>query len=359
MAYKLSKKAQSELIATILSILILTSSTFLVTNGTINSSAISNMQFNNTIEKTATIEVFANTIISLDENLNARLGLDNGTAIPNQEITFQLSDQNNSILKEKTDSEGYAKPDFDLYKTGPGNYSLSVEFQGSPSLYLKPSFLEASIEIIEDVNGTLAMHLIQIESQGSTLQNLNNSNFTVEANLTNQTLMNVTNETLNVTNLICKEFNESVLWLGKYSTKPQGFTEYYTWFPKHNCTELGETTCIIKDVEIKSRLLYPDKEKVSSEGEDYVQISEPDESICDNPEQGIYEKYLAYESVKDSKNKWDEYCGDNKNLAAKCSEKTGDLQSEFVSCFGVKTYASQYSIVDVVEIKYSLCQEND
>ena len=133
------KKAQSGLIATILSIIILTSSALVVTNTTINGAAISEGQLTYTVEQTIKIEVWADTIIQIQEDNGIKifLTLDNSTILPKQELEVYLD--NILIVTEKNNSEGYTKPNFDLYNTSPGTYSLKVEFQGLPTLYLNPS----------------------------------------------------------------------------------------------------------------------------------------------------------------------------------------------------------------------------
>ena len=163
---------------------------------------------------------------------------------------------------------------------------------------------------------------------------------------------NLTNYTI-LKDLNCQEFTEQVLWSSGYSNKQQGSTEYIVWEINHTCEETNLSNCMLNNIEIEARFLYPTPIETIVEGEGYVQISNPDESICNNPEQGIYLDYLAFETLKEDEIKLDRYCDKNPN--AKCRENIINTYSE-ISCYGIKIYASQYLIVDVFEIKYKLCE---
>lgn len=151
--------------------------------------------------------------------------------------------------------------------------------------------------------------------------------------------------------LTCQEFQEQVLWSSGYTSKTQGSIEYYVWYPKiPNCT-----SCTLHDIEIKTRFIYATEYNTTKTRESYVQISNSDNSICKTPEEGIYKKYLAYETLQDEEVKLDKYC--NQNSKTKCEEEfIGDYGNAL--CYGIKTYASQYSIVDVFEIKYKWCKQD-
>jgi len=155
----------------------------------------------------------------------------------------------------------------------------------------------------------------------------------------------------------CVAFSESVFWSSGYTSKKKGSTEYYGWKPSYNCSEINQSRCILNNLEVKSRVITNAQEERGFVGEGFVQISEPDELICDNPEQGQYQKYLSYESVRDGEDKLDRHCGRNKNSDAKCAIEIVDGNINEVSCYGMKVQASQYSITDVFEIKYELCWE--
>ena len=162
---------------------------------------------------------------------------------------------------------------------------------------------------------------------------------------------NIIEETLNITipeGMVCKNFTEQVFWSSGYGQNPQGSIEYHTWYP--NITDC--TSCILKDIEIKTRFIYTAGDETTTERESYVQISNPDDSIFNNPKQGTYSQYLAYENMKKEEIKLKNYCGKNSNI--KCEEEsTGDYGNAF--CYGIKIHAPQYSIIDVFEIKYKWC----
>lgn len=351
MIKKLNKRSQSSIIPAIISLIILGSSALFATNMTLNGSAVYDPEsYNNSLEKTISIEVWADTFIQIEEDNRTKiyLILDNKTLLSEQELSFYLNET--LVLVEKTNPEGYTKPIFNLYNLDPGIYSFGVEFQGSSALYLNPSSAKTKIEVIEE-NGTKLMKLIEIEEER------------VELNLTNQSILNETNRTLlnetNITllsNLICEEFTEQVFWSSNYSNNPEGSTNYQTWYPKHNCTEIGEN-CFLGTLEIKTRFLYFGEK--NKQGEGYIQISNPDSSICNNPEKGDYSRYLAYEILRGESKKLEQYCGNNKNPNARCGVELTDEFEDPLTCYGIKAYADQYFIVDAFEIKYTLCWEEN
>jgi hypothetical protein len=153
----------------------------------------------------------------------------------------------------------------------------------------------------------------------------------------------------------CKEFQEDVLWISNYTNSPEGSTNYLTWYPVHNCTELNVSNCRLENVYVETRFLYfgDGNEK----GEGYIQISNQDESICENPSKGIYSKYLAYDTIIGEGKKFGEYCGDNKNSNSKCGIQIADNYN--LNCYGIKSYGSQYMLVDAFKVKYNLCWKNE
>lgn len=429
MKIKLNKKAQLEYVSSvaILSLIVLTSGILFANNLTSNSTIILT---GNIIEKSAEIEIWANTFLTLEiinNNIGAFLSLDNQTILPEQEIEFYLD--NNLISKEITNSAGYAPIFFNA--TDSGNYSLKAIFQGNYPLYLNPSHNEMLIEIIEQ-NETRKIKAIE--------ENFTMLNITFEMNATNitlvfpnRTLLSVytdkpnylKNETINIfgelingynklnleirfnnnsvynakisdinksyahsliasfensgdylvlassgnlsaetgfyfsnTTLInldgCMEFKENIMWSSRYSNKPQGSTTYQTWEPEHNCAEVNVSNCFLENIEIKTRFLYFGED--SEIGEGYVQISESDKSICDEPEKGNYLQHLSYEKLKGESRSFEQYCGKSKKTKEKCESEILSYKN-YEKCYGIKAYGSQYMLVDVFEIKYHLCRE--
>jgi len=345
---KLNSKAQSGIAAIIISLIVLTSSAIFVGNLTITGSVIDKGNFENFIEKTIEIEVWMNTIISIEDNgTKIYLKLDNGTILPDKKLTVQI---NQTILvTEKTNSEGYTKPNFDLYNTSPGTYFVRVDFWGLPTQYLNPSFLEAQIEIKE--NGIIEILPKEIEASKEQIEiieeelEIPETNITIESNETLE--INSTNETIPL-NLICEEFTEEVIWSSGYSQKSKGSTNYLTWYPKYNCSEMGTSNCFIENIEIKTRFLSFGEENQETKG--YVQISEPDKSICNDPKKAEYLQYLADESFIGEEQKNKNYCGKKEN----CEIKNFENQ-KYIDCYGIKIYGSQYVITDIFEINYNLC----
>lgn len=153
----------------------------------------------------------------------------------------------------------------------------------------------------------------------------------------------------------CKEFKENILWSSDYSIDQKGSINYQTWYPKYNCTSLNVSDCFIKNLELKTRFLYFGED--NEQGEGFIQISNPDKSICENPKQGIYEKYLTYENLTGESEKIGQYCGDNKNPDAKCGIEISDNYPGNL-CYGIKAYADRHLIVDALEVKYVLCKKS-
>ncbi len=156
-------------------------------------------------------------------------------------------------------------------------------------------------------------------------------------------------------NIICKEFQDNVLWSSGYSIVPEGSIYYHTWNIGTNCTEAGGYNCFLQNINVSTRYIHADLDESNSSREGYVQISEPDESICNAPEQGIYSKYLAYETLtgEDIRKGW--YCGKNKNPNARCAFEVSNNYDYNVNCYGIKTYGSQYFLLDVFEVSYTWC----
>ena len=163
---------------------------------------------------------------------------------------------------------------------------------------------------------------------------------------------------------ICKDFQDSVLWSSSYSLLPEGSTKYQTWRIGTNCSEAGGHNCFLQNINITARSIYMGYSDLDGNydpnvsGEGYVQISDPDELVCDNPESGIYSRYIAFETVKGEGKKIGQYCGKNKNPNARCAFDIAKKYDDNVNCYGIKAHASQYFLVDVFKVKYTWCWDN-
>lgn len=313
-------KYKNNLIVGITTIVIIVITILLANYFTITGFAVDS---SNSIEKTIQIEVLANSYLELEAQQNlisVKLFLDNGTLIEEQELEFYLDNQR--LYSQN-------KTLFNLSEASPGTHILKTSFQGSPAQYLNPASLEKKIEILE-INGAKEIKIIEKENE-KTIDNktetnlteeinqiLLETNLTLELNLTNQTLLNETNitiENISLEDFICEEFREDVLWSSGYSLLPPGSTNYQIWYPKYNCTSINVSNCFFGTLEIKTRFLYFGEN--NEQGEGYIQISNPDKSICNSPKQGIYSKYLAYETLQGESKKQGQYCGDNKKFRFK------------------------------------------
>lgn len=165
------------------------------------------------------------------------------------------------------------------------------------------------------------------------------------------------NDSTNFEGTNCKEFEERILWSSGYKNLPEGSISYQTWHPQHNCAELNVSDCFLGNVEIQTRFMYFGESNESGEG--HIQISNSDESICGNPEQGIYLRDLASETLYGESESRGEYCGADKSSDKKCGITImGEIGVEpLASCYGIKAYASKNFLVDAFKIKYALCKE--
>ncbi len=349
MKKNLNSKAQSGIAAAIISLIVLTSSAILVGNLTITGSIIDEGNFNSVLEETIEIEVWMNTIISIENNngIEVYLKLDNGTILPDKKLTVEI---NQTILvTEKINSQGYTKPNFNLYNASPGIYSVQVDFWGLPSQYLNPSSAEIQIKIQE--NGTIEILTEDMEISKEKIEiiekelEIPETNITIESNGTLE--INSTNETL-PSNLICEEFTEQVLWSSGYSLEEFGSLNYEIWYPKHNCSDLKVSDCFIENIKVKTRFLSFGGKNQEAEG--YVQISESEKSTCNSPKKGEYLQYLANEHLLGEEQKNKDYCGKNENCEIK-----NFVDKKYIDCYGIKIYGGQYVITDVFEISYNLC----
>jgi len=346
-----NKKSQSEILTTIISLIIISSSILLGSNLTMNGSVIAgNGNSINVIEKSSGIEIWADTVIELNFNnysLEALLTLDNETSLPEMVVEFYID---SSLMESSlTNTNGHAQPNLTLYNNSPGTYSLRVEFQGSNSSYLNPSSEEKLIEITEN-NGTKEIKVVELNETEITLPILNETNFTIlnETNLT--ILTNVTNITI-ITLDGCKSFWEQVLWSSGYTHNKEGSTNYQIWYPQYNCSEIGGDNCFLGDVKLESRLISVDYPENGTEGYGYIQISNPNE--CDNIEDAEYSNYLAYDKILGEEIRKGEYCKNGKD--GECDEENYFIE-DYSSCYGIKSYGSQYLIIDAFSVNYTLCE---
>ncbi len=210
---------------------------------------------------------------------------------------------------------------------------------------------------INTINGSYLHSLLaNFEKEGDYLVRVFVENLSAETNF-----FLLKNYTINLDGMICKEFTDNVLFSSGYTHKKQGSINYETWNIQINCTEAGGQDCSLHNINTKSRILYvnPYEEEITGEG--YVQISELDNSACNTPEVEEYSKYIAYDTPREEDDKkWERYCEKNKtsNSKSKCEIENSKDYYEESTCYGIKTYASQYSIVDVVEISYTWCWDS-
>ena len=168
----------------------------------------------------------------------------------------------------------------------------------------------------------------------------------------------------------CEEFEDNILWSSGYTSSSGGSTKYWTWIPKATCAETGGQDCSLESISVYSRTIYAapsletSPEGPEATGTSYIQISNPDNSVCDHPEREAYSTYLAYESMNGTEGQKEEWsCGYEKeensiNPKPKCRIK---LNSNFTSntrCYGIKAHASANTMTDVFKIKYRLCWDN-
>jgi hypothetical protein len=138
--------------------------------------------------------------------------------------------------------------------------------------------------------------------------------------------------------IICESYSDKVLFSSGYTSNIGGRTNYQNWTPKIKCSNLVKENCYLENIQIVSRYLYLpiDDEVIKEEG--YVMISEPNEN-CNIPSK------LKYSNVLFNKT-WSKEITLNELM---------NKQYVLSNCYGIKIHTSQYSIIDVFEIKYKLC----
>src|SRR3989339_503307 len=265
-------------------------------------------------------------------------------------ITLPLEEQvNGTLLKINLDKENY-------FLNETINISGSVIINGSKindSIKLEISFNESIIFVdnIEVIDGNYIYSLIaNFKIEGDYKIKVSYQNISAETTFF-YSLINFTLE-----GLVCKNFEEQVLWSSYYSLFSEGSTGYYVWNPKFSCSELNVDNCFFSNITLQTRFIFTDLEEGITEGEGYVQISNPKESICAEPEKVKYSDYLAYETLSQEEGKFGKYCGNNKNSNKRCGiDKLS--RYDFLNCYGIKVYGSQYLITDVFSINYTLCYD--
>ncbi|MCH8003652.1 MAG: hypothetical protein IH934_03385 [Nanoarchaeota archaeon] len=248
------------------------------------------------------------------------------------------------------------------------DYNLSADNPYSDIVYsswanLTAKFVKDIIEF-EDVcidaclisNFNASSYKLIIEIENTTLK-INEIKYTVEIELPEPSENITISEPKE--NITCKEFQDYVIWSSGYSLLPKGSTNYQTWKIGTNCTEAGGNNCSLQNINVSTRVIHTDRDDLNASAEGYIQISDPDESICDAPEQAKYSRYLAYDSLtgEDIRKGWK--CGKNKNKNAKCGVEITNNYNDNVTCYGIKAYGAQYVITDVFEVKYTWCWTNN
>ncbi|MGC9059490.1 MAG: filamin/ABP280 repeat domain-containing protein, partial [Candidatus Aenigmatarchaeota archaeon] len=141
-----SELGQSQILATLL-FAILATTIVIATNSTKTGMFINNVSSLKELTQKAEIQVYANTSISLefkDSKIFAKLLLDNGSSIPNQELKLYLNDS--YLYSNLTDENGLAI--FEVNQTG----LIKLIFEGNESLFLNPSFQVIEIENRSSIN---------------------------------------------------------------------------------------------------------------------------------------------------------------------------------------------------------------
>lgn len=159
-------------------------------------------------------------------------------------------------------------------------------------------------------------------------------------------------------NAVCREFKDGVFWSSRYSEDEKGSVNYQTWDIQNNCIGAGGNNCSLHDISVKSRILYFSPYNTTTAEEAYAQISELQKSDCSKPQKEKYSEYLAY-GIPEEEAEWKIYCGKNADLNSECGVEVPDKYDDNSMCYGIKTHAPQYSVVDVVEVKYTLCWDKD
>lgn len=180
-------------------------------------------------------------------------------------------------------------------------------------------------------------------------------------NLSNQTdfYFLSTMELLDLKDFVCEDFVDNVLFSSGYTQDEGGSISYDAWEIQTNCSEAGGKECSLHNINTISRLIYSnpyDREMVE---EGYVQILALEKSDFEKPENSNYVEYLVRDIPKQEGVKWERYCEEDKTSDSECEFKGSYNQQKESMYYGIKTYAPQYSILDVIEIKYTWCWKEE
>jgi len=160
------------------------------------------------------------------------------------------------------------------------------------------------------------------------------------------------NYSINLDGMICREFEDYVIWTSGFSHSPEGSVKYQNWTIKTNCTQAGGQNCLLQDITLDTRIIYASVSDELTTGNSYIQISNPDKNICDNPENGEYSKFLTQESITNYEfQKRKEFCEKGEECEIKLDKKFTDN----FDCYGIKAYASQSMMIDAFKIRYKWC----
>ena len=267
----------------------------------------------------------------------------------NLTIETNLTISNQTLLTINTDKEKYTQNEtINLFGGLIVNGERIDSIANLEIIFNQTKIFTSDINII---NGSYSYSLpANFEKEGEYSVRVFAENLSAETNF-----YFLKNYSINLDGMICKEFTDNVLFSSGYTHDKKGSTNYETWKIQTNCTQAGGDNCSLYNINTKSRILYasPYDEEITGEG--YVQISELENSDCDNPEKEKYSEYIAYDVPKQEGGKWERYCEKNKTEDSKCEIENSENYYQESTCYGIKTYASQYSIVDVVEISYTWC----
>jgi len=166
---KKSLKVQTQLITSLLFIA-LASAILLATNWSKITGRFIGVP--NVVEESIKVEVFANTSIDLKTDnglISAKLSLDNGSFVPNQEIEFYVD--GNFVGSNFTDDFGVSTFSFNITNAS----KVKAIFKGSEKDYLNPSEAEITIERKEEITTTTSVTTTTLPSENIS------ENITIEA----------------------------------------------------------------------------------------------------------------------------------------------------------------------------------
>jgi hypothetical protein len=284
-------------------------------------------------------------IISATKRINIKtteeeINITNITIIP-EEIT------NQTLFAVGTDKATYSQNEtIDIS----GSLIINgIEYDGQIILDIEINQSIILTSNVSAVNGSYEYSLIaNFEEEGSYLVSAHSGD------LTTTTDFYFIAEVFDLGNYKCKKFNESILWSSGYAYSEEGAINYETWEIQSDCPAIDQN-CLLHNINTESRVFYASPDDTEATGEAYIQISELSDSNCENPEKGKYSKYVVYEAPKEEVGKWERHCEKNGISDENCDTENSYNQQEEASCYGIKAYAPQYSIIDVIEVSYTWC----